>query len=162
MIRRPFQYFFGNLEKVPMYSNIRLIWLVVAMASFFVACADGADAPTAKASPGAGAPSSQAINIEFTSDPNPLKSGDNTVEVIVTNADGTPVNDATVAATFYMAAMPSMNMPEMRSLFPLKNEGNGHYRGAGRLVMGGSWDVTVNVTRGNERLATKKLTIMAK
>lgn len=145
-----------------MYSNIRLSWLVVAMASFFVACADGADAPTTKASTAAGASSSQAINIEFTSDPNPLKSGANTVEVIVTKADGTPVDDATVAATFYMAAMPSMNMPEMRSVFPLKSEGKGHYRGAGNLMMGGSWDVTVNVTRGSKKLATKKLTVMAK
>ena len=40
--------------------------------------------------------------------------GDNTFEVMVTQ-DGKPVTDAMVSTEFYMPAMPSMNMPEMRT-----------------------------------------------
>lgn len=142
-----------------MSSVLHTRWLAILGSCFIMACADSADAP--KASPTASA-ATQAVNITFKSDPSPPRSGDNTVEVVVTNADGSPLADANVTATFYMPAMPSMSMPEMRSVFPLKSEGGGRYRGAGQLVMSGTWEVTVNVSRGNEKLGTKKLTVIAK
>jgi len=140
----------------------QLLPFVIAATAFVVACADGADAPVANESSAAGSQISHAINIEFKSEPSPPRSGENMVEVIVTNSDGSPLSDAIVAATFYMPAMPSMNMPEMRSVVALKSEGGGRYRGNGRLVMSGTWEVTVSVTRGAERLASKKLTVIAK
>lgn len=139
-----------------MSSTLRLPWLVIVTASFVMACADGADAPAAAST------SSQSFNIDFKTDPSPPQSGENTVEVTITNANGSALNDANVEAIFYMPAMPSMNMPEMRSVFSLKNEGNGRYRGAGRLVMNGTWEVTVNVTRGGDKLGSKRMTIVAK
>jgi Cu(I)/Ag(I) efflux system membrane fusion protein/cobalt-zinc-cadmium efflux system membrane fusion protein len=136
--------------------------LVVIAACAVVACADGADAPAAKAPAIAETSAPQSIAIAFDSDPNPLRFGDNTVEVTVTNPDGSPMIGATVTATFYMAAMPSMNMPEMRSVFALEDKGAGRYRGAGNLVMNGTWDVTVNVARGAEKLGSKRLTVIAR
>ena len=61
-----------------------------------------------------------------------------------------------------MAAMPTMSMPEMHSLVPTAHVTNGVYRGKGNLVMGGSWEVTVTVTRGAERLARKKFSVVAR
>lgn len=136
--------------------------LAVIASCSIMACADSADTPAAKASPAAATPGSPAINIAFKSDPNPPHSGDNKLEVTISNADGSPLNDATVTATFFMPAMPSMNMPEMRSVFALDNEGGGRYRGAGKLVMNGTWEVTVNVMRGAEKLGSRKLTVIAK
>ena len=144
-----------------MSSSFYLRCLAAVASVSIMACADSADAP-AKTPVATAAPATQALNIAFKNDPNPPRSGDNTVEVTVINADGSPLNDATVAATFYMPAMPSMSMPEMRSVFPLKSEGNGRYRGTGQLVMSGTWEVTVNVSRGSEKLGSKKLTVIAK
>lgn len=124
-----------------------------------VACANAADAPAANAP---AAVTSAAPNIAFKSNPNPPRSGDNAVEVTVTNADGSPVNGVNVSATFYMPAMPSMSMPEMRSVVSLTDQGKGFYHGTAQLVMSGTWEVTVNVMRGNEKLGSKKLTVIAK
>lgn len=109
-----------------------------------------------------GMPSSQAPNITFKTVPAPPRSGDNTVEVIVQQSDGRPVTDVTVSAIFHMPAMPTMNMPEMRSNFILAAQGGGLYRGAGQLVMPGTWNVTVNVARGSEKVATRKFTVIAR
>jgi nitrogen fixation protein FixH len=107
-------------------------------------------------------PSDQVISLEFKVDPNPPRSGDNQVEVQVRNADGSAVTDASVSATFYMPAMPSMNMPEMRDVFTLSHTRGGHYAGKGSLEMAGTWDVTVKVSRGGETVAKGRSTVIAK
>ena len=117
--------------------------------------------PATPASP-VPATSGQGLQIGFTGNPDPLRAGSNSVEVMVKQPDGTPVTDASVTAVFYMAAMPSMNMPEMRSTFTLNPVGNGLYRGDGELVMSGNWDVTVTVQREGVKLGTRKLTVVAK
>jgi Cu(I)/Ag(I) efflux system membrane protein CusA/SilA len=91
----------------------------------------------------------------------PPKSGDNTFEVMV-RKDGVAVDDATVTAVFSMPAMPSMNMPEMRSAATLPSAGGGHYRGTGQLSMAGTWNVRVRVTRNGQELGSKSLSIVAK
>ena len=101
------------------------------------------------------------VSISFKVDPDPPRSGDNRLEVSVAKA-GVPVSDATVAASFYMPAMPSMSMPEMRSTFALQPAGNGIYRGNGNLVMGGTWSVTVTALRAGESLGSSKFTVIAK
>jgi len=58
--------------------------------------------------------------------------------------------------------MPSMSMPAMRSEARLLHEGNGVYRGAGSIVHGGRWDVTVTVTRGGRVLGRRQLAVVAR
>jgi nitrogen fixation protein FixH len=117
-------------------------------------------APPATSTVQSGA-AAQAAEIAFKSDPDPVKTGDNTFEVMVMQG-GQPVNDATVSAEFYMPAMPQMKMPEMRMKTDLAPAGNGVYRGKGQVAMTGNWDVTVMAMRGGQELATKKLTVTAK
>lgn len=107
------------------------------------------------------AASGQTLNIAFDSDPNPVRSGDNTLTITVKQPDGTPIDDATVSAQFYMPAMPSMSMPEMRSDFSFSPKGDGRYEGAGQLVMGGTWNVTVNVQPVNGPLETRTFSVIA-
>lgn len=106
--------------------------------------------------------STQDLAIEFRSEPDPPKAGDNRFEVTVKEPDGSPVTDATVTTVFSMPAMPSMNMPAMRSTATLGHEASGRYRGATQLSMGGTWNVTVTVSRGSEELGTKKFSVVAK
>ena len=83
-------------------------------------------------------------------------------EVLVRDPDGQPVSDAEVSVTFFMAAMPSMNMPAMRSMAMLPEVGEGTYRGNGEVVMAGRWDVTVTVTRDGQRLGSEQFTVVAR
>jgi len=88
--------------------------------------------------------------------------GDNKVEVVVKQLDGKPVTDATVAVTFRMPAMPSMNMPEMHSTVALASQGDGRYVGTGQLEMTGSWNVAVSVSRDGAQLGSSRFTLQAK
>jgi nitrogen fixation protein FixH len=110
-------------------------------------------------------PASQAqagnAEITFKSDPETPKIGDNTFEVMVMQ-DGKPVDDAQVSVEFHMAAMPQMNMAEMRTQADLKPVGSGMYRGTGQMMMAGTWDVTVMAMRNGQEIAAKKLTVTAK
>ena len=103
-----------------------------------------------------------AIGIQFHNNPDPPHSGDNHALVAVTGADGVPVSDATVTTVYYMPAMPSMGMPEMRNSFPMTSDGNGSYSGSGNLVMAGTWNVTVTVSRSDKVLGSQKFTVIAK
>ena len=87
--------------------------------------------------------------------------GENTFEVMVTEG-AKPVVDADVSLELFMAAMPSMNMPEMRTNVPLTHAGEGRYRGTGSVSMGGAWDANVMVMRGGQHLGGRTITIVAK
>ena len=100
--------------------------------------------------------------VTFRTDPNPPTKGDNTVEVTVKRANGLPVTDGTVTTVFSMPAMPSMNMPAMRSDAPLRHQGEGQYRGTSQLSMGGTWNVAITVAQGSSELATRRTSIVAK
>ncbi len=116
----------------------------------------------------AGVPSSapaaptERLSITFRPQPDPPRTGESTFEVIVKDSAGMPVADAEVTATLFMPAMPTMNMPAMRSATTLAPAGNGVYRGTGQVLMGGRWDVTVNVSRGGQRLGTGQFALTAK
>ena len=75
---------------------------------------------------------------------------------------GKPVDGADVSIQFFMAAMPTMNMPAMRNEVKLSPAGGGLYRGTGQVMMAGRWDATVTVTRGGQRLGTKPLPVVAR
>lgn len=105
---------------------------------------------------------SDGLVVTFGTEPNPPAKGDNTVVVTVRNPDGSPVESRNVKAVFTMPAMPSMNMPAMRSDAALQHEGQGRYRGRGQLSMGGTWNVAITVADGAKELATRQTSIVAK
>ena len=141
------------------HSASRSIAMFAAVLLLGTACGqDPATPPTAATS--AGAAGGGALTIAFKSIDAPTK-GDNEVEAVVTQS-GKPVTDATVAATFRMPAMPSMNMPEMHSTAALEHQGAGRYVGTGELVMNGTWNVTVTVSRGDAELGSARFTLLAK
>jgi RND family efflux transporter MFP subunit len=102
------------------------------------------------------------LTIDFRSEPDPPRSGTNQFEVAVRTSDGDPVTDAQVMVTFFMAAMPTMNMPAMRSEAPLSHADGGVYRGDGQVSMSGRWDVTVTVLRGGAQLGARQLSVVAR
>ena len=100
--------------------------------------------------------------IALRTDPDPPRNGDNTFVVTVKDPDGAPVSDATVAVRLYMAPMPSMNMPAMKSDVALLHVAGGEYRGQGRFTMAGRWDATVTVTRGGAAVASYTVGVTAR
>jgi Cu(I)/Ag(I) efflux system membrane fusion protein/cobalt-zinc-cadmium efflux system membrane fusion protein len=104
----------------------------------------------------------QGLDITFKPQPDPPRRGDTTLDVTVRDASGLPVSDADVSVTFFMAAMPAMNMPAMRNAVALQHVGGGVYRGTGQVMMAGRWDVTVTVMRGGQRLGSRELSMVAR
>ena len=102
------------------------------------------------------------LDISFRTTPNPPVTGKSTVEVTVKDGSGKAVTDAEVSATFFMAAMPAMKMPEMKNTVALKHVKNGTYSGSGQLMMAGNWDVTVAVKRSGKEIGSKKFPVTAK
>jgi Cu(I)/Ag(I) efflux system membrane fusion protein/cobalt-zinc-cadmium efflux system membrane fusion protein len=100
-------------------------------------------------------------HIEFTTDPDPPQKGRNLLRVRLTRGDGTPAGGAQVTATFFMAAMPAMGMSAMRTSVPLADRGNGVYEGVGELQSGGTWQVTIVATEGDQVLASQQLAVGA-
>lgn len=136
----------------------RLAMLVTTLA--IVGCGSKESPPTiAEASQSTDTGS---VRIEYRADPEPPREGDNEIEVKVTQADGSPLTDAQVSVTYYMPAMSSMNMPEMRDRFPLAHQDQGTYSGTARLSMGGTWQVTVDVVQTGESIGKKRFTIIAR
>lgn len=132
------------------------------------ACSSAQQAPEAETSttqkqtaqPASG--STGGIAIDFRSEPDPPKSGDNSIEVTVRQPDGTAITDAAVTAVFSMPAMPAMNMPAMRTETTLTHVNGGLYRGTGELSMGGTWNVIVTATRDGEPIGRRSFSIVAK
>jgi Cu(I)/Ag(I) efflux system membrane fusion protein/cobalt-zinc-cadmium efflux system membrane fusion protein len=104
----------------------------------------------------------QGVDITFKPQPDPPRTGDTTLEVAVRDASGMPVTDAEVSVTFFMAAMPAMNMPAMRNAATLQHVGGGVYRGTSQVMMAGRWDVMVTVMRGGQRLGSRELSMVAR
>jgi hypothetical protein len=106
--------------------------------------------------------STEGVAIDFRSEPDPPKSGDNMIEVTVRQPDGTAITDAAVTAVFSMPAMPAMNMPAMRAEAKLAHVDGGRYQGRGQLSMAGTWNVTVTATRDGEPIGQRSFSIVAK
>jgi len=99
--------------------------------------------------------------IDLTTAPSPAQKGSNTVKVKLTDPEGKPISGADVTVTFVMAAMPSMNMPEMKTVIKGMDKGAGMYEGEGDLGSAGMWEVTVTAKQSGQTLAIKKLTVKA-
>lgn len=146
--------------------NSAIQWtLILSLGAALVACGDGS---AERASVEAPPPDDSAAQVNivptitYSSLPDPPRAGDNAVSVLVVDTDGKSIADATVSATYFMPAMPTMSMPEMRDRFDLASQGEGKYAGTVRLSMGGTWIVTVTATRGEETVARKVFNIVAK
>ena len=121
---------------------------------------EAAPATTPAASPAGSTPTPVGLDIAFRIQPDPPRVGENALEVTVKDAQGRPVTDADVSVVFFMPPMPSMGMPAMRNSTTLPHAESGLYRGTGQVLSAGRWDVTVTVSRGGQRLGTKRLAIV--
>ena len=110
----------------------------------------------------AATPSPSRLDITLKPQPDPPRAGENMLEVTVRDANGAPIADAEVTVTFFMPAMPTMNMPAMRNQAKLPPAGDGVYRGSGQVMMAGRWDVTVDVSRGGQRLGSRQFAVVAR
>jgi nitrogen fixation protein FixH len=152
-------------EETTMTRLMAILGLLIG-SGYVAACGGGTQEQTSESAPAAQAPATPAagtqnLSITFTSNPAPPKTGENAFEVMVMDPNGQPVIDANVSVEFYMAAMPSINMPEMRNRVDLTHEGGGRYRGTGNVMMAGGWDVTVMVMRGGQPIDSEKFAVTA-
>ena len=96
-----------------------------------------------------------AVDVTFRTDPDPPRGGENTV-IVTAAAGGQPIVDATVTAVFFLAPMPTMNMPAERTETTLAAAGGGTYRGTATLMSAGRWDVRVTVTQNGRTLGARQ------
>ncbi|PYU18942.1 MAG: hypothetical protein DMG32_25360 [Acidobacteria bacterium] len=75
--------------------------------------------------------------VVLTTVPSPAQKGTNIVRVKLTDPAGNPISGATVTVVFFMAAMPSMNIPEMKTVNEGADKGAGIFEGKGDLGSGG-------------------------
>src|SRR5437899_860194 len=99
--------------------------------------------------------------VVLTTVPSPAQKGTNTIQVKLTDPSGKPIMGADVAVTFFMAAMPAMKMPEMKTVIKAEGKDSGIYEGKGDLGSGGIWQVTVTAQKDGKNIVTKKLTVKA-
>ena len=100
-------------------------------------------------------------NIALTTDPSPAQKGSNTVRVKLTDQAGKPIAGAQVTVTFFMPAMPEMNMAAMKTVIKGADKGGGLYEGKGDLGSGGMWQVSITAQQNGQTIAIKKLTVNA-
>ncbi|MGO9057859.1 MAG: efflux RND transporter periplasmic adaptor subunit [Candidatus Binataceae bacterium] len=100
-------------------------------------------------------------SIAFTSDPNPLIRGHNKVIVTLHDSKSAPISGAQVTVSFYMAAMPAMGMAAMRAQGKADEQGNGVYAADIELPSGGTWSLTIVVSKGGHTIATKQMDVSA-
>ena len=99
--------------------------------------------------------------VVLTTVPSPAQKGTNTVRIKLTDPEGKPIVGADVAVIFFMAAMPEMNMAEMKTVIKGTDKGGGMYEGKGDLGSAGMWQVTITARQKGQPIATKKLTVKA-
>ena len=143
------------------HPNTMAAVMVLALTLIASACSKPENQSTGSTGTAAPAASTVPVDVTLKTDPDPVKAGENTLEVMVMQ-DGKPVNDAQVSVEFQMPAMPQMKMAEMKTKADLMPAGDGRYRGQGQVMMAGNWNVTVMAMRGGQELATKKLALTAK
>jgi Cu(I)/Ag(I) efflux system membrane fusion protein/cobalt-zinc-cadmium efflux system membrane fusion protein len=144
---------------------------IVSSANFLIdsesqlQAAAGAFVPPA---PGVGANASgqtaEAIpqaSIDFTSDPKPMVRGHNKAIVTLRDSKGAPISGAQVTVSFYMAAMPAMGMAAMRAQGTADDQGNGTYAANIELPSGGTWSLTITVSKEGHPIASKQMDVSA-
>jgi Cu(I)/Ag(I) efflux system membrane fusion protein/cobalt-zinc-cadmium efflux system membrane fusion protein len=140
--------------------RVFLVLSILAVSALIVGPEVGVHASMARAQDKPSATPAKA-KVELTTTPSPAQKGSNTMRVKLTDPEGKPIAGAEVTVTFFMAAMPSMNMPEMKMVIKSMDKGAGMYEGQGDLGSGGMWEVTVIAKQNGQTIATKKLTVKA-
>lgn len=102
-----------------------------------------------------------AFHVAFQTAPEPAAGKPADLHVSVTDAGGKAVSDAQVSVTLLMPAMPAMGMAEIRQSTELKWDGS-QYSGSMTIPTAGSWNVTVEVNRSGQRLASYRTSLRAK
>ena len=102
------------------------ILLAAAEVSFHASAARAQDKPSA---------TQTKPKVDLTTDPSPAQNGSKTVRVKLTDPPGKPITGAQVTVTFFMAAMPTMNMPEMKTVIKGVDKGDGMYEGRATSVL---------------------------
>jgi tetratricopeptide (TPR) repeat protein len=115
--------------------------------------------PEAKSISGTGA--AQAIQVDFSTNPNPLRKGSNIFRVKLSDGKNAIVSGAEVAVTFFMPAMPDMAMDAVTATTALTGKSGGLYEGTGDLAYGGTWQVAITVKQNGQLIATKNLNVHA-
>jgi YtkA-like len=64
-----------------------------------------------------------------------------------------PISGAEVTVTFFMLAMPSMNIAAMKWSSKGTDDGKGIYEGKGDLGSGGIWQVTITARQNGQIIA---------
>jgi RND family efflux transporter MFP subunit len=108
------------------------------------------------------AATADALDIRVRVQPDPPQAGRNAVEVEIRDQSGAPVTDLDVSMLLSMPAMPSMNMPAMRSDAQLEHVRDGVYAGEASLSMAGRWDVAVTAARAGHAIATARTAFNAR
>ncbi len=115
--------------------------------------------PAVATSTGSAISAGEAASIEVVTTPSPPNRGKNLVRATLKGPDGHGIDGANVAVTFYMAAMPAMEMSAMREVATLTDQGGGAYDGEVTLESGGTWQVTVVATKEGKTLATRQFNL---
>jgi len=108
------------------------------------------------------APEAAGFDLSLQTTPDPPTAGENVVNVRFRDAKAQPVTDADIQVLFHMAAMPSMNMPAMRTETRLAHVSNGVYRGSAVLPMGGSWNVTIVARRDGQTITERHTSLVVR
>ena len=104
---------------------------------------------------------SSAVQFRFSVDPaSPRGGGNATVHVSLLDASGNSIQDAAVKVSLVMPAMPTMNMPEMRSPADLAWNGS-EYVGTVKVPGSGSWNVEIEARRNGQLLGTHRSRLAA-
>lgn len=114
--------------------KITLFTLLVGLSVLLVAC--GGSATPAPVD------SSTVINVTVETNPNPAATGDAELILTITDANGNPIEGATVDVS---AEHTGMNMGEMNGV--ATEQGGGKYAIVTNFNMGGTWKVTVYVRK---------------
>ena len=109
------------------------ISMLVALSVLLAACGSAATpAPT----------SSKPVNIKFETNPNPATMGDMELVLIITDANGQPIEGAKVDVSVDHTDMSGMGMSGLAT-----DQGSGKYSIKANFVMSGNWKLTVYVRK---------------
>jgi hypothetical protein len=82
------------------------------------------------------------MRVWIINNPNPARSGSNTMDAYIIDSNGQPVSDAQLTFSLNMT---NMNMG--RNVVTPVSVGNGQYSGKVYYSMGGPWRVTITIVR---------------
>jgi Cu(I)/Ag(I) efflux system membrane fusion protein len=96
------------------------------------------------------------LTLAFSTDPTPVRMGENRIQVTVADQNGKPVTNAQVQLTFTMP-MPGM----LPATVPMAAGKSGTYEAKVNLGMAGQWDLTVTIQRSGQPDVKETFSVIA-